>query len=71
MTSKEKPMDNIITSEYDRQKLQAAYENLSYVYEYNIGSKDPADRKLCKKLEKMLKPLSEILGKDFTPGCTI
>ena len=67
-------MNNIKTypmSDVDRHKLESGYNLIASVYEYNIGSSDPNDKKLCKKLEKALKILSETVDKEFIPGATL
>ena len=67
-------MNNIKTypmSDVDRNKLESGYNLIVSVYEYNIGSSDPNDKKLCKKLEKALKILSETVDKEFIPGATL
>ena len=59
------------TSDVDKQRLEKGYDLIISVYEYNIGSSDPNDKKLCKKLEKALKILSETVDKEFIPGATL
>ena len=48
--------------------VENSYKELCKVYEYNIGSKEPNDKELCKRLEKVLERLSQIIGEEFKKG---
>ena len=60
-----------IMSDIDKERLKTSYNLILSVYEYNIGSTDPNDKKLCKKLEKVLKTLSETIDETFLPGASL
>ena len=52
----------------DKIMVEKSYKELCKVYEYNIGSKEPNDKELCKRLEKVLERLSQIIGEEFKKG---
>ena len=52
----------------DKIMIENSYKELCKVYEYNIGSKEPNDKELCKRLEKVLERLSQIIGEEFKKG---
>ena len=60
-----------IMSDIDKERLKTSYNLILSVYEYNVGSADPNDKKLCKKLEKVLKTLSETINETFIPGASL
>ena len=66
--AKDGDMKQLVTSEYDMEKLRAGYREILSVYEYNVGSADRTDKKLCRKLEPVLETLAGLTGYSFSKG---